>query len=192
MLIKRYPNRKLYNTQTKQYITLDGVADLLRDGMDVHVVDHVTGDDVTAQTLSQVIVGQEKKQSGFIPRPVLAGLVQAGGATLESLRRAMLLPLDILNLVDDEIQRRIENLVQQGEVTETEGHHWIDQLLAVTQQPLSNLVIEREIKKIIDQQGVPTHQEIQRLINQINSLTEKLDQIKRNSVGGNSLDEEPR
>jgi polyhydroxyalkanoate synthesis repressor PhaR len=130
MLIKRYPNRKLYNTQSKRYITLDCIADLLRENIEVHVVDYASGEDVTTQVLSQVIAGQEKKRSGFIPRPVLAGLVQAGGATIDGLRRAMLLPLDILRQVDDEIQHRIEKLIQRGDVTEAEGMHWLDRLLS--------------------------------------------------------------
>ena len=177
MLIKRYPNRKLYNTQSRQYITLAGVADLLQEGKEVHVVDYASGEDVTAHVLSQVIAGQEKKQQGFIPRPVLEGLIQAGGATLDSLRRAMLLPLDILRLVDEEIQQRIEILIQQGEITEAEGMHWLERLLAVSPRVLSDVVIEREIKRVIDQQDIPTRVEFMELIKQINHLTEKLDRL---------------
>ena len=65
--IKRYPNRKLYNTDTKRYITLDGIAELIRDGESVQVVDHTTNEDLTSLTLSQIIFEQEKKKSGFLP-----------------------------------------------------------------------------------------------------------------------------
>ena len=82
-IIKRYPNRKLYNTASKRYITLEGIAKLIRRGQEVQVVDHVTGDDLTALTLSQVIFEQEKKRGDFLPRSVLTGLIQAGGETLD-------------------------------------------------------------------------------------------------------------
>ena len=51
-LIKRYPNRKLYDTEAKQYVTLEQIAELIRSGKDVQVIDHESGEDLTALTLS--------------------------------------------------------------------------------------------------------------------------------------------
>ena len=79
VLIKRYPNRKLYNTQSRGYVRLESVADLIRQGHEIQVIDHASGEDLTAVILSQIILEQEKKQAGSAPRAVLAGLVQAGG-----------------------------------------------------------------------------------------------------------------
>ena len=70
-IIKRYPNRKLYDTDAKRYITLDGIAELIRDGAEVQVVDHTTNEDLTAVTLTQIIFEQEKRNSGFLPKSVL-------------------------------------------------------------------------------------------------------------------------
>jgi polyhydroxyalkanoate synthesis repressor PhaR len=178
MLIKRYPNRKLYETEAKRYITHEHVAELLRQGEEVRVVDYATGEDLTSQVLSQVIAEQEKKRGGFVPRPVLTGLIQAGGATLEVMRRAMLLPLDLLSHVDEEIQRRIEILIQQGELTEAEGMHWLERLLAVGPRLATEAAIEREIRKIIDEQDVPNHEEFERLEGQVDGLAAKLDDIQ--------------
>ena len=66
-VIKRYPNRKLYDTTAKQYVSLEGIADLVRQGAEVQVVDHATGEDLTTLTLTQIIVEQERLQSGFLP-----------------------------------------------------------------------------------------------------------------------------
>ena len=70
VIIKRYPNRKLYNTETKKYITLDGIADLIREGEEVQVLDHATGEDLTALSLSQILFEREKKSAGFLPHSV--------------------------------------------------------------------------------------------------------------------------
>ena len=78
-VIKRYPNRKLYDTEAKGYITLEQIGELIRDGQDIQVVDHATGEDLTALTLTQVILEQERKRSGSLPQTVLTGLIQAGG-----------------------------------------------------------------------------------------------------------------
>jgi len=77
--IKRYPNRKLYNTDTKQYITLDELAELIRDGQELEVVDNASGEDLTVLTMTQILFEQVKKQAGFLPRTLLTGLIQAGG-----------------------------------------------------------------------------------------------------------------
>jgi polyhydroxyalkanoate synthesis repressor PhaR len=60
-LIKKYANRKLYDTQTSRYITLEGISQLVRDGYEIQVVDRATGRDLTSLVLSQVVVGEEKR-----------------------------------------------------------------------------------------------------------------------------------
>jgi polyhydroxyalkanoate synthesis repressor PhaR len=81
VIIKRYPNRKLYDSEAKKYITLEGVAELIRSGQEVQILDHTTGEDLTAVTFTQIIFEQEKKSGGFLPRSVLTGLVQASAAS---------------------------------------------------------------------------------------------------------------
>src|SRR5689334_25048563 len=60
-LIKKYANRKLYDTQTSRYITLEGISRLVRDGHDIQVVDRDTGRDLTPLILSQIVVSEEKQ-----------------------------------------------------------------------------------------------------------------------------------
>jgi polyhydroxyalkanoate synthesis repressor PhaR len=73
-LIKRYANRKLYDTALSRYITLDRISDMLKSGQEVEVVDSKTGDDLTAVTLAQVMFEQEKKAT---QKPRLAALQDA-------------------------------------------------------------------------------------------------------------------
>ncbi|MGD8598405.1 MAG: polyhydroxyalkanoate synthesis regulator DNA-binding domain-containing protein, partial [Anaerolineae bacterium] len=108
--IKRYPNRKLYDTEAKQYITLEGIAALIRQGNEVQVIDHATGEDLTALTLTQIIFEQEKKRRGFLPQSVLTSLVQAGGDRMSTLRQALATPLNLARQVDEEIEQRLQTL----------------------------------------------------------------------------------
>lgn len=64
-LIKKYANRKLYDTQTSRYITLEGISRLVREGRDIQVVDRDTGRDLTPLILSQIVVGEEKRDDGL-------------------------------------------------------------------------------------------------------------------------------
>ena len=61
-VVKRYPNRKLYDTQAKRYVTLNSIAELIRLGEDIQVIDYTTGEDITALTLTQIIFEQEKEK----------------------------------------------------------------------------------------------------------------------------------
>jgi len=81
VLIKRYANRKLYNTETSRYITLKGIAELIEQGAEVRVVDNETGEDITSVALSQILVDNERAQRA-VPRTLLSDLIQRGGDAL--------------------------------------------------------------------------------------------------------------
>lgn len=176
MIIKRYPNRKLYNTDSKQYITLEGIAELIRTGEEVQILDHVSGEDLTAVTLTQIIFEQEKKQAGFLPRSVLTGLVQAGGETLSSLRRTLASPLDLFHQVDQEIEKRVKRLVDSGELSQEEGSEIQDMLLSIdTEGEMASLPSEEDLERALTRRGVPTRDDLQELSHQLEELVAKLE-----------------
>lgn len=174
-VIKRYPNRKLYDTEEKQYITLEGIADLIRDGVEVQVIDNASGDDLTAVTLSQIIFEQEKKPGGFLPRSVLTELVQAGGDRLSSLRRTLSSPLEFFRQADSEIERRIQELINRGELAEDEAIQLRDKLLIIKfGSKEAERIDDKTLEKVLAERGVPTRADMDRLIEQIETLTAKL------------------
>ena len=89
VLIKRYANRKLYNTQASRYITLKGISELIEAGEDVRVIDNETGEDITSVALSQILVDHERSNSTG-SQTLLSGLISRGGDALyEALRRGV-------------------------------------------------------------------------------------------------------
>jgi len=177
-VIKRYPNRKLYDTEAKQYITLEGIAELIRQGQEVQVVDHATGEDLTALTLTQVISEQEKKRKGFLPQAVLTGLIQAGGETMSTLRRTLASPLNLARQVDDEIERRLQALVSRGEMAAEESRRLRLQLLGLGAEPLSAPQLsEQELERLLEERGVPSRRDLQQVLDQLETLATKLDGI---------------
>ena len=178
-VIKRYPNRKLYDTAAKQYVSLDGIAELIRGGADVQVVDYTTGEDLTALVLMQVIVEQEKKQSGFLPQSVLAGLVRAGGDTMSAVRRALEIPLDLMRQVDEEIEQRIQSLVKSGELREEEGIHLRDKLVGLSGRLAPGGWSGEAVERVLSDHGVPTRSQLQSLSNQLDALEAELDAMSR-------------
>jgi polyhydroxyalkanoate synthesis repressor PhaR len=136
-VIKRYANRKLYDTDSKRYVTLEDLADFIRQGEDVRVVDHVTGEDLTSTTLLQVIFEEQKKIGGLFPQVFLTRLIRAGGDTVTTLR-SRLSSLDPFQVVDDEIRRRIKTLVETGKLGEDEGARLHD--LLVRKPPQADVI----------------------------------------------------
>jgi polyhydroxyalkanoate synthesis repressor PhaR len=177
-IIKRYPNRKLYDTEAKQYITLDGIAVLIRQGQEVVVIDHGTGEDLTAITLSQVIFEQAKRRRGFLPQSVLTGLIQAGGETVGTLRRTLAHPLDLARQVDEEIEQRVQVLISRGELAAEDGRRLRDKLLAPNQAHSDpRWPSEQELERVLADKGIPSRDELRHVLDQLEALSAKLDSM---------------
>lgn len=78
ILFKKYANRRLYNTETSTYVTLNQIADLIRDGKQIQVIDAKTLEDVTAFTLTQIILEESKKKNTLLPVPLLHLIIRFG------------------------------------------------------------------------------------------------------------------
>jgi polyhydroxyalkanoate synthesis repressor PhaR len=116
ILIKRYANRKLYNTKSSRYITLKGIAELLDQGEEVRVIDNESGDDITSIALSQILV-DSKRSNSPPPSSLLAQLMERGGDALYDV-----LKKGVGDATEnfDEIQDRFRRIIQ-GEGGEGPG-----------------------------------------------------------------------
>ena len=153
-VIKKYSNRKLYDTYTRRYVTLDVIADLLRDGHEVRVVDRNTGEDITAVTLSQILLDMERQRRGPLPEPILVDLVKERGEQLLGLVRASLsLPKGIRTRAAGSIDRTAERLEER-----------VDDVLSLG---LHNL-------------NIATVEDMQRLERKLEELGERVDELIRN------------
>ena len=84
VVVKKYANRRLYNTETSSYITLDNLADMIRHGRDFVVYDAKSGEDITRGVLTQIIVEEESKGTSMLPTAFLRQLIGFYGGSLQS------------------------------------------------------------------------------------------------------------
>ena len=77
LLIKRYASRRLYNTETSVYVTLEDISEFIRDGREVQIIDLKSGDDLTRQYLLQIIAEHESRGESVLPINVLTDLVRS-------------------------------------------------------------------------------------------------------------------
>lgn len=80
-IIKRYTNRKLYDTEESRYVTLDEISEMVKAGAEVKIVDNRSKEDLTSVTLAQIIFEEEKKSSRM-PLSVLRDIIRSGGETI--------------------------------------------------------------------------------------------------------------
>jgi polyhydroxyalkanoate synthesis repressor PhaR len=88
-VIKRYSNRKLYDTQESRYVTLEEIEEMIRAGREISVVDAASGEDLTSVTLTQIILENERNHRANLPSAFLHQLIKHGEAWQEFVQRTM-------------------------------------------------------------------------------------------------------
>lgn len=164
-VIKRYPNRKLYDTEAKTYVTLDEITEMIRAGRDVQVIDHETGDDLTTLTLSQIILEQEKKSAGFLPRSLLTSLIRTGGDTLEQVLRTF------HGGSEDE-----ETLAAQPAAPADAGKP-AGAKPVPSKAALAQAAVDERIADMLNLLNVPTRRDVRQLQEQLAALSRRLDEL---------------
>lgn len=113
-LIRRYANRKLYDVRTSAYVALEDLAALVRAGETVRVVDMGSGDDITAQTLTQVILDEGRRGPSVLPADLLHAALRRGGRALDAGLDAGRGAVGAVGDAVGHIRHGVDDLVQQS------------------------------------------------------------------------------
>ncbi len=170
VLIKRYANRKLYNTQTSRYITLKGIGELVEAGREVRVVDNETGEDITNVTLSQVLVDTERNNRG-VPGTLLSELIQRGGDVLYSaLRKGV---GDATGPIT-ELQRNMRRFIGAREKDAEKLGDWV----ALATPDLEGMV-QRAVDSVMRALDLPRRSDIEALTRNLERVVAALASLQR-------------
>ena len=111
MLIKKYPNRRLYNTASRAYVNLNDLAALIRQGQEIQVVDARTGEDITRVVLTQIILEDAKEAPTGLPLELLRHLIMASDrAGQEFIMGYLKSAFDTYGKVQDAVQNRLQDV----------------------------------------------------------------------------------
>jgi polyhydroxyalkanoate synthesis repressor PhaR len=111
-IIKRYANRKLYDTEHSRYVTLDQISEMIRNGDDVKIVDNKTKEDLTTVTLAQIIFEEEKKKNQM-PLSVLREIIRRPGDALSGFIQKEVTPR--VASIREEAETRLDRLLRREE-----------------------------------------------------------------------------
>jgi polyhydroxyalkanoate synthesis repressor PhaR len=119
LLIKRYASRRLYNTETSDYVTLEDIAGFIREGREVQIVDLKSGDDLTRQYLLQIIAEHESRGENILPVNVLNDLVrsymQPGGGMMPQFLQTS------FDMLRDSQSQMVENISAMSPMSQVPG-----------------------------------------------------------------------
>jgi polyhydroxyalkanoate synthesis repressor PhaR len=113
-LVKRYSNRKLYDTSESRYVTLDEIARWVKGGEEVKILENESGEDLTAVTFAQIILEEERKKSGLLSLRVMRELIQHGESALQNLAATVESGIEAIRPAAEAAKTRVQERVQEG------------------------------------------------------------------------------
>jgi polyhydroxyalkanoate synthesis repressor PhaR len=177
-IIKRYTNRKLYDTVESRYVTLDEIAEMVKAGTEVRIVDNRTKEDLTSVTLAQIIFEEEKKTSKMSLR-TLKDLIRHGGERAAQLVGDTQAELrERVEAVRQAAEQRVQTLIKTGQQTSDRAK----EMVAASQEAVSQFQrrVDERVRTALDGMSSPSdlRRDISQLAERISELERKLDKLK--------------
>jgi polyhydroxyalkanoate synthesis repressor PhaR len=184
-VIKRYTNRKLYDTVESRYVTLDEIAQMIKGGAEVKVLDNRTKEDLTSVTLAQIIFEEEKKRSQM-PLGMLREIIRHGGEAVavfyqDKVGNKLSERLEEMKTRTDALRENIEQKVR-GVTSLLRGSDEkspVKEVIAAGQTAVEELraKVDQGMKQALDFGSGAVAQELEKLQRKIEALEKKLEQI---------------
>ncbi len=165
-IIKRYQNRKLYDTSQSRYVTLNDIADMIKAGEDVKIIDNQSKEDLTSLTLTQIIFEQEKKKKSLLPLPTLQDIIRNGPSHVMNFVTSKADEVvHSISHVRDEAEDYLEKMIKKGDLS-------LDEMRQLLRQ-----FVDTKIKPKLNVSGFQT--EVQQMRKKIDDLEKKLRQYEK-------------
>lgn len=148
-VIRRYANRKMYDPQARRSITLSGIASLLRKGVQVQVIDHPTGLDITSLTLSKVLLEQERgKETSSWGSFLFQELIRQGGsALLELTERSLMASMEAISAAEGRLREIVGDLASSRRIDYREGQKRLEKGLRRLAE--SKISLQSQLEKVV-------------------------------------------
>jgi polyhydroxyalkanoate synthesis repressor PhaR len=177
-IIKRYSNRKLYDTVESRYVTLDEIAEMIKQGAEVKIVDNRSKEDLTAVTLAQIIFEEEKKKNRM-PLAVLREIIRHPGESISDFIQKEVTPR--VNSIREEAESRLDKLLRRDEgedgMSPAELIRSSQRLLEEWQRKIDER-IKHGVENVIG--TLPAlGRDMQALMQRLETLEKKLDELER-------------
>jgi len=180
--IKRYANRKLYDATERKYVTLDRIAEMVKSGEEISVIDSKTGEDLTASTVSQILARDSKGNADETASSLMVQILRKGpGAIVDYGKRYVSLWDRALTMADEEIDKLVERLVKEKEITRSEGSR-LKMQISGRADDLKNWIgekIDQKINDALDLMHLASREDVIRLTEKVEALNQKVVSLEK-------------
>ncbi|HET7824080.1 MAG TPA: polyhydroxyalkanoate synthesis regulator DNA-binding domain-containing protein [Anaeromyxobacter sp.] len=178
-VIKRYTNRKLYDTVESRYVTLDEIAEMIKAGAEVKIIDNRTKEDLTSVTLAQIIFEEEKKTSKM-SLETLRDMIRHGGEVAQRFMEGTQAELrGRVEAVRAAAEQRVQSILKQGQQTSDRAK----ELVQTSQEAVAALQkkVDERVRAAVE--GMSNLSEVRRSLDEIarriESLEKKVDELAK-------------
>ncbi len=174
----------MYDTTDKRYISRDQLAELIKKGEEVTIIDNRTGEDLTASVVSQLIGmdSKDKENEGAVSSRFLMQLLRKGGGTLtDYAKKYVSLWQGALTMAEDEIDKLVNKLVKNKELYLSEGNRLKEEIIGYTNS-LKGWIsesINRRVGDVFDAMNLATNDQIKALSDKVDALDKKVKQLEK-------------
>lgn len=180
-LIKRYKNRRLYDTELKKIIKLDDVRLYVDKGIQIKVIDNATGKDITVSTLVTVLssstndVKSLRKNRNIIEQLI----IKEGAGIMDAMKKLMLAAIGAVSLSKERLEELFDELIKKGEMTSGEKAEAMKKMAEKIESSTSKIkdTIENKVSPAIDKMNISGR--IDELNKKVEELTSKLDEFSK-------------
>lgn len=183
-IIKRYQNRKLYDTERSCYVTLNEIADLIKNGEDVKVVDNRTKRDLTSLTLAQIIFEEEKKRKKFLPLDLLRNIIQSSsGSFVDFWKKSITTGVESIGQAHGDLEGFFQKLIARGAMSKEEGQHLVQGVLSFSARTLDDFQkrLDDAVKETVGRifPGRNVREEFTQLHRKLDALEKKIQDLEK-------------
>ena len=147
-LVKRYSNRKLYDTSDSRYVTLDEIARWVKAGEEVKIVENDSGEDLTAVTFAQIILEEERKKTGLLSLRVLRDLIQHGEQAWQGITATVDRGMEVIRTAPERAGRRVQELTQVSDRLSQLQSRFDDAIRRSVEIVTSHPTLQQEMRRI--------------------------------------------
>ena len=180
--IKKYANRKMYDTHDKRYVTMAQLSELIKQGEEVMIIDNRTGEDITTAIISQLIGRDTKEKDTSVSSQLLMQLLRKGGGTLtDYAKKYMSIWQGALNVAEDEVTPLVNRLVKNKELSISEAAKLKQEIMGYTSS-LKRWIsdsIDKRVGEVLQSMNLVTNDHLKALSLEVDALSKKVRQLEK-------------
>jgi polyhydroxyalkanoate synthesis repressor PhaR len=181
-VIKKYANRKLYNTKDKQYLTMDSLSELIKSGEEVSILDNETGEDLTSAIVSQLLAREKGDDEKAVPSGVLIQMLRKGRGTLFGYgKKYISLWQSVFTMSRGEMEKLVNALVKDKELSEFEGKSLKKEIVSFTSNLKTWIIenIDHRVDEVLQMMNLATKDQLSELIKKVDDLTRQVKDLEK-------------